>query len=140
MAEPWQKILLGEIKDPRYTFHATVSKQAHLLYGLKYMDEINRSLSTGPNQKIFTAEELIKKFGKEKGEALMSDPNKFKLVEPSPGKLNGMSPLEGKYIRAPEYDAIFDTSSNWLNNGNVGSMYRYMLLTPKAMAQVSKTI
>jgi hypothetical protein len=140
VAAPWQKILLGEIKDPRYTFHATVSKQAHLLYGLKYMDEINRSLSVGPNQKIFTAEELVKKFGKEQGESLMSDPNKFRLVEPSAGKLSGMSPLEGKYIRAPEYDAIFDTSSNWLNNGNVGSMYRYMLLTPKAMAQVSKTI
>ena len=31
VAEPWQKILLGEIKDPRYTFHATVSKQAHLM-------------------------------------------------------------------------------------------------------------
>ena len=51
-----------------------------------------------------------------------------------------MSPLEGKYIRAPEYDAMFDVTSNWLNNSQPGLAYRYMLLAPKGAAQVAKTI
>ena len=51
-----------------------------------------------------------------------------------------MSALEGKYVRAPEYDAMFDVTSNWLNNTDVGTAYRYMLLVPKGASQVAKTI
>ena len=38
------------------------------------------------------------------------------------------------------YDAIFDTTSNWLNTSNVGIVYKYMILGPKAVSQVAKTI
>ena len=141
IAEPWQREILGVVKDPTYTFHATTSRQARLAYGLKYMDDLNKSFSAGPNKKIFTYDELIKEFGEEGAESVSKDPNKFKQVkiEQSP-ELTGMSPLEGKYIRAPEYDAMFDVTSNWLNNSNVGMAYRYMLLAPKGAAQVAKTI
>jgi len=141
IAEPWQREILGVVKDPTYTFHATTSRQARLAYGLKYMDDLNKSFSTGPNKKIFTYDELIKEFGEEGAENVSKDTNKFKQVkiELSP-ELSGMSPLEGKYIRAPEYDAMFDVTSNWLNNSQPGLAYRYMLLAPKGAAQVAKTI
>ena len=65
----------------------------------------------------------------------------FEKVEiESRKELTGMSALEGKYVRAPEYDAMFDVTSNWLNNTRVGLAYRYMLLAPKGAAQVAKTI
>jgi len=141
IAEPWQRELLGVVKDPTYTFHATVSRQARLAYGLRYMDNLNKSFSTGPNKKIFTYDELVKEFGEEGAERVSKDANKFKKVEiETRPELKGLSPLEGKYIRAPEYDAMFDVTSNWLNNTRVGLGYRYMLLAPKGAAQVAKTI
>ena len=139
IAEPWQRELLGVVKDPTYTFHATTSRQARLAFGLKYMDDLNKSFSSGPNKKIFTYDEMVKNFGKDFETNL--DPNKFKKVniETRP-ELQGLSALEGKYVRAPEYDAMFDVTSNWLNNTRVGLAYRYMLLAPKGAAQVAKTI
>ena len=139
IAEPWQRELLGVVKDPTYTFHATTSRQARLAYGLKYMDDLNKAFSSGPNKKIFTYDEMVKEFGKDFEQNL--DPNKFKKVsvETRP-ELTGMSALEGKYVRAPEYDAMFDVTSNWLNNTDVGIAYRYMLLVPKGATQVAKTI
>ena len=139
IAEPWQRELLGVVKDPTYTFHATTSRQASLAFGLKYMDDLNKAFSSGPNKKIFTQDEMIKEFGENFEQNL--DPNKFKKVEiETRPELSGMSPLEGKYILAPEYDAMFDVTSNWLNNTRVGLMYRYMLLAPKGATQVAKTI
>ena len=139
IAEPWQRELLGVVKDPTYTFHATTSRQARLAYGLKYMDDLNKAFSSGPNKKIFTYDEMVKEFGKDFEQNL--DPNKFKKVsvETRP-ELTGMSALEGKYVRAPEYDAMFDVTSNWLNDTKVGLAYRYMLLVPKGASQVAKTI
>ena len=134
--EPWQQELAGTINDPRYTFYSTVNKQAHLNYTLKYMDDINRSLSVGPNKSIFTADEAIK----EGANINNLDPLKWKYVKPETGNLSGMSALEGKYVRAPMYDAIFDVTSNWLNRGDVGMTYRYMILAPKAVSQIAKTI
>ena len=139
IAEPWQRELLGVVKDPTYTFHATTSRQARLAFGLKYMDDLNKSFSSGPNKKIFTYDDMVKEFGKDFEQNL--DPNKFKKVSiESRPELTGMSALEGKYIRSPEYDAMFDVTSNWLNNTDVGLAYRYMLLAPKGAAQVAKTI
>ena len=139
IAEPWQRELLGVVKDPTYTFHATTSRQARLAYGLKYMDDLNKAFSSGPNKKIFTYDEMVKEFGKDFEQNL--DPNKFKKVEiESRKELTGMSALEGKYVRAPEYDAMFDVTSNWLNDTKVGIAYRYMLLVPKGATQVAKTI
>ena len=139
IAEPWQRELLGVVKDPTYTFHATTSRQASLAFGLKYMDDLNKAFSSGPNKKIFTQDEMIKEFGENFEQNL--DPNKFKKVEiETRPELQGLSALEGKYVRAPEYDAMFDVTSNWLNNTRVGLMYRYMLLAPKGATQVAKTI
>ena len=139
IAEPWQRELLGVVKDPTYTFHATTSRQARLAYGLKYMDDLNKAFSSGPNKKIFTYDDMVKEFGKDFEQNL--DPNKFKKVSiETRQELTGMSSLEGKYVRAPEYDAMFDVTSNWLNNTRVGLAYRYMLLAPKGAAQVAKTI
>ena len=134
---PWQEELAGVIKDPRYTFYSTVNKQAHLNYTLKFMDDINKNLSVGPNKAIFTKDELIASGVKE---ADINDSLKWKFVKPETGKLSGMSALEGKYVRAPMYDAIFDVTSNWLNQSQVGMAYRYMILAPKAMTQIAKTI
>ena len=134
---PWQEELAGVIKDPRYTFYSTVNKQAHLNYTLKFMDDINKNLSVGPNKAIFTKDELIASGVKESD---INNQLKWKYVQPETGKLSGMSALEGKYVRAPMYDAIFDVTSNWLNQSQVGMAYRYMILAPKAMTQIAKTI
>ena len=64
IAEPWQRELLGVVKDPTYTFHATTSRQARLAFGLKYMDDLNKAFSSGPNKKIFTYDDMVKEFGK----------------------------------------------------------------------------
>ena len=135
--EPWQEELAGVIKDPRYTFYSTINKQAGLNYTLKYMDDINKTLSTGPNKAIFTKDELLAS-GLKEGD--INNQLKFKYVEPEKGALKGMSALEGKYIQAPMYDAIFDVTSNWLNQSRVGMSYRYMILAPKAVSQIAKTI
>ena len=129
--KPWQEELAGIIKDPRYTFYSTVGKQAHLNYTLRYLDEIEKIGSKGPNKFIFNADELT---NLEK-----NDPLKFKLVRPS-GGFDGLSKLENKYVKAPIYDAIFDVTSNWLNRSSVGTAYKYMILAPKALSQVAKTI
>ena len=135
--EPWQEELAGVIKDPRYTFYSTINKQSNLNYTLKYMDDINKTLSVGPNKAIFTKEELLKS-GLKEGD--INNPLKFKYVNPKTGALTGMSALDGKYIQAPMYDAIFDVTSNWLNQSNVGAAYRYMILAPKAVSQIAKTV
>jgi len=145
IAEPWQRELLGVVKDPTYTFHATTSRQARLAFGLKYMDDLNKAFSSGPNKKIFSGADDLVKSGEartlDEAEKILSDPKKFKKVEiETRPELNGMSALEGKYIRAPEYNSMFDVTSNWLNNTNIGIAYRYMLLVPKGATQVAKTI
>ena len=65
-----------------------------------------------------------------------ANPLQFKLVQPT----KGLSALEGKYVRAPFYDAIFDTTSNWLNQSGVGTFYKNAVLLPKAGSQIAKTI
>jgi len=138
VAEPWQKALLGEIKDPNYNFFTTVSRQSHLLTGLRHVDEVDKAFSVGPNKKIFTKEEMIKA-GKE---AEMNDPNKWKQVaiEGDKSPIKGLSPLEGKYVEAPMYDELYKVSSDWINKTDIGMMYRYMILAPKAASQIAKTV
>jgi hypothetical protein len=130
--KPWQREIAGVIKDPSYTFLNTVSKQAHLNYTLKYMDDVMRfGTEDGPGKFIFKAEEL--------NPLDLNNPLKFKKIEKS-GQINGLSKLEGMYMRAPIYDAVFDTTSNWLNRGGVGTFYKYGVLAPKAISQIAKTI
>mgnify|MGYP003134895168 FL=1 len=144
--KPWQELLAGKITDPRYTFISTVGKQANLNYTLKYMDEVNKLGSTGPNKFIFSgADDLVESgLARNTEEALdlLKDTNKFKQVpikylEEAP---TGLSALEGKYVRAPIYDAVFDTANNLLNNNLAGQIYKYSILGPKAITQVAKTV
>jgi len=128
---PWQEELAGLIKDPSYSFYSTVSKQGHLNHTLKYLDDISKAGSEGPNKFIFTADEL--------SSAQKANPLQFKYIEPG-SSTKGLSPLEGKYIRTPFYDAVFDTTSNWLNRSGVGTFYKYAVLAPKAASQIAKTI
>ena len=128
--EPWQEELAGLIKDPSYSFYTTVSKQGHLNYTLKYLDDITKAGSEGPNKFIFNADDLTP--------AQKANPLQFKLVQPGTSRVS--SGLEGKYIRTPFYDAVFDTTSNWLNRSGVGTFYKYAVLAPKAASQIAKTI
>ena len=50
------------------------------------------------------------------------------------------TPLDGKYLKAPTYDQVFDVTSDWLNKSSVGTFYKYAVLTPKAGSQIAKTI
>ena len=127
---PWQEELAGLIKDPSYSFYTTVSKQGHLNYTLKYLDDITKAGSEGPNKFIFNADDLTP--------AQKANPLQFKLVQPGTSRVS--SGLEGKYIRTPFYDAVFDTTSNWLNRSGVGTFYKYAVLAPKAASQIAKTI
>lgn len=110
------------------------------------MDEINKLGSTGPNKFIFSgADDLVESgLARNTEEALdlLKDTNKFKQVpikylEEAP---TGLSALEGKYVRAPIYDAVFDTANNLLNNNLAGQIYKYSILGPKAITQVAKTV
>ena len=168
MLQPWQKHLLGEIKDPSYTFFATVGKQANLNATLRYMDDIAKLGSEGENafvidpeaitrsridqaKKGLTNEQALKLTDNE--EALKGfenairknvqdelgylDTHKWRKVEKA-AKI--ATPLDGKYIKAPMYESIFGTSSNWLNMTWGGQFYKTMVLAPKAGSQIAKTI
>ena len=37
------------------------------------------------------------------------------------GEFKGLSSLDGKYLRAPIYDQVFDVTSNILNRSDVGT-------------------
>ena len=137
--EPWQRELAGVIKDPSYTFYATVMKQANLNSTLKYLSEINQIGSKpGAAKFVFTKQEIIDQFG----EAALADPKRFKeYVSPKVGgDLAQLSPLDGKYLRAPIYDQVFNVTSNFLNRSDIGTAYKIGLLIPKAISQVAKTI
>ena len=137
--EPWQRELAGVIKDPSYTFYATVMKQANLNSTLKYLSEINQIGSKpGAAKFVFTKQEIIDQFG----EAALTDPKRFKeYVSPKVGgDFAQLSPLDGKYLRAPIYDQVFNVTSNFLNRSDIGTAYKVGLLIPKAVSQVAKTI
>ena len=128
--EPWQEELAGLIKDPSYSFFTTVSKQAHFNYTTDYLEKISKIGSRGPGKFVFNADE-VPVGGK-------TNLNQFKEVQSK--TIPGLSPLDGKYIRTPFYNEIFDTSNNWLNRSGVGTFYKYAVLLPKAGSQISKTI
>jgi hypothetical protein len=81
---------------------------------------------------IFNADELT--------DAQKNNKLQFKQVPIQEGQLSGLSALEGKYVRAPIYDAVYNVTSNFLNRSSVGTAYKYMLLAPKAVSQIAKTI
>ncbi len=57
--EPWQREIAGVIKDPSYTFYATIMKQANLNSTIKYLDEINTIGSkSGVSKFVYTEKKL----------------------------------------------------------------------------------
>jgi len=178
--EPWQQELFGVIKDPTYTFLATIGKQSHLNETIKFMDKITNygtkaemvpvtkivkgkvvkmvEQVEGKNVPInqfidketklpISKEEFFKKnfiFSEDELKALgkefdINNPLKFKKVEPIKGFEN-LTGLEGKYMKAPIHDAVFDVTNDWLSRSSVGTLYKYAILAPKAVSQVAKTI
>ena len=132
--EPWQRHLLGEVKDPSYTFFATVGKQAHLNSTLRMMDDVYKMGTQGANPFVKTLDEVMDQVDVKTGEI---DVRKWKKVS----GLEGIAtPLDNLYIKAPYYDEIFNTRSNWLDRSSVGLFYKYALLGPKATSQIAKTI
>ena len=71
-------------------------------------------------------------------EIMLKDPKQFKQVK-STG-IDGLSPLDGKWMRAPIYETVFDTTNQWLNNSKLGILYKYAVLGPKTISQISKTV
>ena len=137
--EPWQRELAGVIKDPSYTFYATVMKQANLNSTIKFLNEVNQMGSKpGVGKFVFTKDEIIREFG----EGALNDPKRFKeYISPKVGgDLAELTPLDGKYLRAPIYDQVFNVTSNFLNRSDIGTAYKVGLLIPKAISQVAKTI
>jgi hypothetical protein len=53
----WQEELFGVIKDPSYTFFATVGKQANLNYTLDFLNNVAKQ-GSGPKGFVKSADEL----------------------------------------------------------------------------------
>ena len=138
--EEWQRIVAGEVKDPRYNFYSTVLKQARLNANTKYLNNIYDVLSKGKNKQIFTQDDMIQRFGQDAVLNNKINPNLFKKVSVGIDEVAGMSPFEGLYLRAPVYDSIFDVSNNLIKNTGFMQAYQYAILAPKGIAQISKTI
>ena len=139
--EEWQRIVAGEITDPRYNFYDTVLKQARLNANAKYLNNVYDMLSKGKNKQIFTQDDMIQRFGEKAVLNEKINPNLFRRVQEGVDEISGMSPFEGLYLRAPVYDAVFDVSNNlFKGDGLLGQFYQYGILAPKGVAQISKTI
>jgi hypothetical protein len=130
---PWQEEVFGIIRDPSYSFFSAAGKLANLNFTVDYLNNIYKQGSK-INGFIKSAQELkaIDPSG-----SLLQNEKKWKLFQGDP---NIKTPLDGLYIEAPKYDAIFDVTSNWLNKSGVGTFYKYAVLAPKAGSQIAKTI
>jgi len=177
--DPWQREIAGVIKDPSYTFYASVMKLSNLNNTMKYLKYVD-SLGSGEkylkqikilqqqklvkglspeqlkaiddeilllngkkkaSQFIYTEKELKDQFGKN----AINDTNFKKYESPQvynkqTGENLTLTPLSGKYIRTPIYDAAFDVTTNLLNRSDIGTAYKLGILLPKAASQVAKTI
>ena len=163
----FEELVYGRVTDPKHTYLSSISKMASLNHTLEFMDDIGKMGSKkGPGQFIFgdgsgeqsairdlldlpikkdpTTGKIIDLTPDElaRGKAILSDSKQFKLVEPASQNKNllGLNPLEGKYVRAPIYDDIFETTVQFLNTNKIGTVYKYGVLAPKAISQVTKTI
>ena len=91
---------------------------------------------------VSAAEDLVasgKANSIEEATIMLNDPKQFKQVK-STG-IDGLSPLDGKWMQAPQYDTVFDTTTDWLNNlDTLGTIYKYGVLGPKTISQISKTV
>ena len=165
LVNEWQEELFGVIKDPSYTYFATVGKQANLNFTTEYLNRIAQIGKSGKNPFVIDAESIIEQritqakkdrltgytgpaFTREQDEVLAAniraqvknefgDATKWRKYTNDTGMPND---LDGLFIKAPQYEGIFDVTSNWLNRSNVGTFYKYAVLGPKAASQIAKTI
>ena len=164
--DEFQEIIFGRIKDPKHTYLSSMSKMASLNHTLDLMEDIGKigakgtynsldDLATSPKFVFgdgtqdgairellgFSPIQQLTKDQKEKALSILNDPKQFKKVDVTKSKdLIGLNPLEGKYIRAPIYDDIFETTAQFLNTSKIGFAYKYGVLAPKAISQITKTI
>ncbi len=160
----WQEELFGVIKDPSYTYFATVGKQANLNFTTDYLNRIAQLGKSGKDPFIIDPEAVIEekikqaKISREAGltgtitdaenQALttnirrqvkeeLGDATKWRKYTNDTMMPND---LDGLFIKAPQYEGLLDVTSNWLSRSNVGTFYKYAVLGPKAASQIAKTI
>ena len=161
----FEEIIFGRITDPKHTYLSSITKMATLNSTLELMEDVGRigskkflkdGVTLNPGRYVFgdgTQEGAIKdvlnlpaktKLSPQQtseGLAILNDPLQFKKVEAlKNSKLAGLLPLENKYVRAPFYDDIFETTVQFLNTNKIGMIYKYGVLAPKAVSQITKTI
>ena len=156
----FEEIVYGRIKDPKHTYLSSMTKMATLNHTLEFIDDVGKLGSKkGPNQFVFgdgsgeqsairdllNIDPKVKELTPDqwvRGRAALTDPKQFKKVEPVSKSKNllGLNPLEGKYVRAPFYDDLFETTVQFLNTNKIGMLYKYGVLAPKAVSQITKTI
>ncbi len=166
--DEFQEIIFGRIKDPKHTYLSSITKMATLNHTLDFMDDVGRigakgdgkynglkDLATSPKFVFgdgtqdsairellgLKAKDKITNELRRKATNILNDPKQFKKVDVTKSKdLIGLNPLEGRYIRAPIYDDIFETTAQFLNTSKIGFVYKYGVLAPKAISQITKTI
>jgi len=132
----------GKFYTPQETLEIATKETEDLLK--KEFDSSKYIYGKGdaPGMTTSAAEDLVNS-GKasdiQEATSMLSDPKQFKQVK-STG-VDGLSDLDGKWMTAPQYDTVFDTTTKWLDNiGTLGTLYKYAILGPKTISQVSKTV
>ena len=131
----------GVYYTPEETFNIARKETEELLK--KEFDRSQFIFGTGdvPGQTANGAQALVdagKALNLEEATVMLKDPKQFKQVK-STG-IDGLSSLDGKWIEAPTYETLFDTTNQFLNTSRLGTLYKYAILGPKTVSQVSKTI
>ena len=132
----------GKYYTPQETLEIATKETEKLL-----VSEFDRSKyiygkGDAPGMTTSAADDLVnsgKASSIEEADAMLKDTKQFKQVK-STG-VDGLSALDGKWMTAPQYDTVFDTTTQWLDNlGTLGAIYKYGVLGPKTISQVSKTV
>ena len=131
----------GVYYSPEETFNIARKETEELLK--KEFDQAQFIFGKGdvPGSEVNGAQALVdagKAINIEEATAMLKDPKQFKYVK-STG-IDGLSSLDGKWIKAPIYEAIFDTTNQFLNTSRMGAIYKLGILGPKTVSQISKTV
>jgi len=132
----------GKYYTPQETLAIATKETEELL--ISEFDRSKYIYGKGDAQGMTTnaAEDLVtsgKASNIEEASAMLNDTKQFKQVK-STG-VDGLSSLDGKWMTAPQYDTVFNTTTNYLDNiGLPGLIYKYGVLAPKTVSQISKTV
>ena len=132
----------GKYYTPQETLAIATKETEELL--ISEFDRSKYIYGKGDAQGMTTsaAEDLVtsgKASNIEEASAMLNDTKQFKQVK-STG-VDGLSSLDGKWMTAPQYDTVFNTTTNYLDNiGVAGTIYKYGVLAPKTVSQISKTV